>query len=201
MHCRNVLDPFGGTGKLALIKDFGFKGLVVCNEIEAEWAQSSPHPVDEWHIGDAQDMSWAKDSSFDAICTSPTYGNRMADHFNSKDGSRRITYRHYLGRPLKDNNSGKMQWGAKYKLLHTKVYEECFRVLVDRGIFILNISNHIRKGVEIDVSAWHCEELQKIGFTRLDTTTQKTPKMGFGDNARARTFGEYIITFEKAIGR
>ena len=29
--CANVLDPFGGVGKLALIKEHGFTGKVVCN--------------------------------------------------------------------------------------------------------------------------------------------------------------------------
>jgi tRNA G10 N-methylase Trm11 len=111
--CKNVLDPFAGTGKIALIKNHGYNGLVVCNEIEPEWAETSQYKVDEWHIGDAANMSWAADKSFDAICTSPTYGNRMADHFDAKDSSHRITYRHYIGRPLNNNNTGKMQWGGE----------------------------------------------------------------------------------------
>ena len=32
--CANVLDPFGGAGKLALIKEHGFTGKVVCNELQ-----------------------------------------------------------------------------------------------------------------------------------------------------------------------
>ena len=38
--------------------------------------------VDEVHIGDAEHMDWALYGQFCAICTSPTYGNRMADHHN-----------------------------------------------------------------------------------------------------------------------
>ena len=47
--CENVLDIFGGIGKLALIKEHGFTGKVICNELEREWAETSPHNVDEWH--------------------------------------------------------------------------------------------------------------------------------------------------------
>ena len=35
--CDNVLDIFGGIGKLALIKEHGFTGKVICNELEREW--------------------------------------------------------------------------------------------------------------------------------------------------------------------
>ena len=55
-YCSNVLDPFGGVGKLALIKDYGFSGKVVCNEIEHEWVNTSEYDVDEWCIGDAANL-------------------------------------------------------------------------------------------------------------------------------------------------
>jgi len=54
--CDNVLDIFGGVGKLAMIKEHGFTGKVIYNELEREWAETSPHNVDEWHIGDAANM-------------------------------------------------------------------------------------------------------------------------------------------------
>jgi hypothetical protein len=113
---ENVLDIFAGVGKLALIKNYGFTGKVVCNELEKEWTESK-YNVDEWYIGDSENMVWAKNNSFDAICTSPTYGNRMADHYNAKDKSKRITYKDYLGRDLNDENTGKMQWGDKLMVL------------------------------------------------------------------------------------
>ena len=68
--CTNVLDPFGGVGKLAMIKQHGFTGKVVCNELEREWAETGKYDVDEWHIGDAANIGWAASNSFDAICTS-----------------------------------------------------------------------------------------------------------------------------------
>lgn len=67
---ERILDPFAGTGKLRLIRPDAF-----LLEIEPEWAEISGATV-----GDALAMPW-DDGTFDAVCTSPTYGNRMADHF------------------------------------------------------------------------------------------------------------------------
>jgi hypothetical protein len=47
----------------------------------------------------------------------------MADHFTAKDNSKRITYRHYLGRPLNKENTWMMQWGNAYKDKHINVYK------------------------------------------------------------------------------
>lgn len=195
--CDLVLDPFGGVGKLALIKDFGFKGKIVCNELESEWADSSIHSVDKWHIGDAADLHWAENDSFDAICTSPTYGNRMADHHNAKDGSKRVTYKHFLGRDLNPENTGRMQWGEKYKSKHIEIYKELKRVLKPNGKLVINISNHIRKGAEVDVVGWKKEVLISLGFDFSEEIKIETPRMGFGQNAKARVQHESILTFTK----
>lgn len=192
-----VLDPFGGVGKLASIKDYGFSGKIFCNEIEEEWVTASDYKVDEWHIGDASNMSWAENNYFDAICTSPTYGNRMADHHNAKDNSRRITYRHYLGRPLSDGNTGKMQWGKKYKDKHEDVYKECIRVLKPDGLFIVNVSDHIRKGELIKVADWHKEVLKSLCSTFLCEKVVETQRMRFGKNSDARVNSESILVFKR----
>jgi len=193
--CTNVLDPFGGVGKLALIKQHGFTGKVVCNELEREWAETGKYDVDEWHIGDAANMGWAASNSFDAICTSPTYGNRMADHHNAKDASKRITYRHCLGRPLDDNNTGKMQWGEKYRQKHIEIYSECLRVLKPNGLMIVNVSDHIRKGQVVNVVKWHKETLTNFGMKLIDEIKVETPRMGFGQNAKSRVQHECILVF------
>lgn len=192
--CNNVLDPFGGVGKLALIKKFGFNGKVVCNEIEAEWAETSEYDVDEWSIGDAANLRFAN-HEFDAICTSPTYGNRMADHFEAKDGSKRITYRHFLGRPLDKNNTGRMQWGEKYRQKHIDVYKECLRVLKPSGLMVVNVSDHIRKGQVVAVVEWHKQTLLDFGMKLIDEIKIETPRMGFGQNAKSRVQHECILVF------
>ncbi len=194
--CENVLDIFGGVGKLALIKEHGFTGKVVCNELEREWAETSPHNVDEWHIGDAANMEWAKSNSFDAICTSPTYGNRMADHHNAKDGSKRVTYKHFLGRDLNEANTGRMQWGEKYRQKHLEIYKECGRVLKNGGLMIVNVSDHIRKGQVVNVVEWHKQALTNFGMKLIDEIKIETPRMGFGQNAKSRVQHECILVFK-----
>ena len=42
-----VLDPFAGTGKIGLIKEFGFNGKVFCNEIEPEWCFNKKYKIDK----------------------------------------------------------------------------------------------------------------------------------------------------------
>jgi len=192
-----VLDPFAGTGKIAAIKEYGFKGTVTCNEIEPEWANTELYPVDEWHVGDAAHMSWAEDESYDAICTSPTYGNRMADHHNARDTSKRITYRHVLGRELNVENTGRMQWGPLYRNKHVEIYVECLRLLKRGGIIILNVSNHIRKGVLISVADWHKDVLTTLKMEFIGRIEIKTKRMRFGSNSRLRPYVEYILIFRK----
>ncbi len=193
-NCENVLDPFGGVGKLALIKQHGFKGRVVCNELEKEWTELCEYDVDEWSIGDAASLRFAN-CEFDAICTSPTYGNRMADHFNAKDKSKRITYRHCLGRPLNEQNTGRMQWGDKYRQKHIEIYAECLRVLKHNGLMIVNVSDHIRKGEVVNVVDWHKQTLLNFGMELIEEIKIETPRMGFGQNAKSRVQHECILVF------
>jgi tRNA G10 N-methylase Trm11 len=177
-----VLDPFAGTGKIHLLP-FKTVGL----EIEPEWAGLHPDTI----CGDATDMPFA-DNSFDTIVTSPTYGNRMADHHNAKDGTKRNTYTHILGRNLHPNNSGKMHFSDKYKELHVKAYKECRRVLRGGGLFILNIKNFIKAGKEVDVHAWHIQALKELGFVVVETVMVPVHGNGFGANATKRIPFEFV---------
>ena len=186
-QCNTVLDPFAGTGKIHLLPF-----ITIGVEIEPEWASLDTRTI----CGDATQLPFNA-NTFDAICTSPTYGNRMADHHNAKDTSQRMTYTHTLGRQLHQNNSGKMQWGKQYQLLHLKAWSEASRVLKPSGIFILNISDHIRKGTVQPVTDWHIEAITSQGFTLIEHQHISTPRLGFGQHRTQRVQHESIITFKK----
>lgn len=182
---ERILDPFAGTGKLKEVRSDA-----VLLEIEFDWANCL--------YGDALNMPF-RDNSFNAICTSPTYGNRMADNFECKKGYKRNTYRHCLGKKLKMNNSGHMQWGPKYKEFHEKAWSECKRVLKNNGLFILNISDHIRKGGQIFVTDWHIDTLQNLGFKVKEHIKDETKRMKFGANSHPRVPYESIIIFDSLL--
>lgn len=191
-----LLDPFAGTGKIARLKDYFPDLHVTCNELEEEWCYGE-YLVDEWHVGDAQFMNWASDGYFDAIVTSPTYGNRMADHHDARDGSKRNTYTHCLGKQLKDGNTGKMQWGKKYRDKHIAIYSEFFRVLSFGGILIINVSDHIRKGKQVPVVTWHVQALKTTGFMFIEDVEVETKRLREGENHDKRVACEHVLVFRK----
>lgn len=75
-----VLDPFAGVGIERLAKAVGDDSLVVGVELEQEWL---PEGGDMVQANSVQLPFRA--ASFDALATSPAYGNRMADNHEAKD--------------------------------------------------------------------------------------------------------------------
>lgn len=197
--CNNVIDPMCGTGKIGLIKQYGFNGIIYANELEIEWLQQAiDNGCDIISSDDASNMRYS-DRSFDAICTSPTYGNRMADHHNAKDNSKRNTYTHTIGRKLSEENTGNMQWGERYRQKHIDIYKEFYRILKSEGIFILNIKDHIRKGKIINVSEFHKNTIIDIGFTLIKEMKIEVDGLKFGTNYEKRIEYENIFVFKKIL--
>jgi hypothetical protein len=129
-----------------------------------------------------------------------TYGNRMADHHEAKDDSKRNTYRHTLGRPLSTNNTGQYQSTQQnYWDLHEDVYTQCWRVIEPDGLMIVNVSNHIRQGKEVDVCSMHKKILSDIGFKLITREEVATPRNGFGQNGQLRVEKEMIYVYRKVL--
>ena len=182
------LDPFGGTGK---IHRLGRNSVSL--EIEPEWAQSSDLRT---IIGNALCLPFAV-KTFDCVCTSPTYGNRLADHHEAKDNSWRASYKHMLGRMPNNASSATLQWGETYRDFHKVAWREVKRVLKPDGLFALNISNHIRNKKEMLVTEWHVECCEDLGFKVERWEKVDTPRMRMGANANVRVEYESVICFKQ----
>lgn len=191
-----VLDPFAGTGeRLASIV---LAERLWLNELEPEWAEVARSTGATVTQGDARCLPFP-DGFFTAICTSPTFGNRMADNFEDHQPEHsyiRNTYRHVLGRPLSPGNSGALQWGEAYRALHRTAWAEAVRTLAPGGLFVLNISDHIRAGKRIPVSAWHRATLEEVGLIHRATHEVATPRQRMGANHAARVECEYVMVFD-----
>lgn len=185
---RTVLDPFAGVGGIHELRSRGFLTLGV--ELEPEWAAASPFTIP----GDATRLPFT-DRQFDAVATSPAYGNRLADAYDGRDGSTRYTYRIALGRALTAGNGGGLQWGGAYRDLHRRAWAECARVLKRPGRLILNIKDHIRRGKRQHVTEWHTDTLTALGFELVTAVEVESPGIRHGRNAEARIDAETVALF------
>lgn len=187
-----VLDPFAGIGGIHRLRDtVGVDTVGV--ELEPEWADRHRDTI----CADATEIPFDPES-FDAIVTSPAYGNRMADHHEAQDPSLRLTYRHALGRPLTAGNSGALQWGPEYRELHAAVWARAVSWLRPGGLFVLNIKDHIRKGRRVPVSAWHAGQLLKLGLELVDCVPVNSSGNGFTQHWEQRVDAELVWCFRRS---
>lgn len=185
---HRVLDPFAGVGGIHQLQpDHETVGI----ELEPEWADKHADTIQ----GNALSIPF-DDDTFDAIATSPAYGNRMADNHDAKDAGSRNTYKHMLGRDLSEDNSGAMQWGQEYRDFHERAWKESLRVLRPDGRFVLNISDHIRDGERQHVAGFHVESLQRLGLSVIDIVPVATKRQGFGENRDKRLDAELIVVLQ-----
>lgn len=190
-----VLDPFAGTGRIhELHPEFDTHGI----ELEPEWAALHPRT----QVGDALALPF-DNASMDAIVTSPTYGNRLADSHNASDPDRRRSYTHDLGRDLTAGSSGAMHWrnggdgSAQYRQLHLDAWREAERVLRPGGVFILNMKDHYRDALLQPVTAWHTWALGFVGSLEyVDSRTVPTRDLRQGANGELRSM-ETVHLFRK----
>ena len=191
-----ILDPFCGTGKVARLQSWLPNAIFYGYEIEPEWAEQARAAGCIVTTGDCRQMHYPN-NYITAICTSPTYANRLADHHEARDNSPRHTYRHTLGRPLSPGNSGQLQWGDAYRAFHLEAWTECRRVLQPGGILVLNVKDHIRKGELQPVTNWHAVTLLMLGFTCTARVHVPCPGQRHGANGHLRVNYESVLQFRK----
>jgi len=182
-----VLDPFAGTGRVHQLP-----GRTVGVEIEPEWAAMTPGTI----VADATALPFA-DATFDAVATSPTYGSRLADHLVARDGSVRHSYTHDLKRSLHPRNAGALQWGEAYRELHRRAWAKAVRVLRPGGTFLLNVSDHVRRGAVQPVTACHLDTLDAMGLVLVKCHRVPTPRLRFGANAAAGVWHETVAVLRR----
>lgn len=185
-----LLDPFAGTGLIHTLarRDLQTWGI----EIEPEWAAMHPRTV----CGDALRLPFPA-STFRVICTSPTYGNRFADHHNAKDNSTRRSYTHDIGHPLAPTNSGTIHFGPRYKDFHIAAWAESVRVLERGGLMIVNVSDFIRKFKVVEVVSFHRDVLSVPPLRLIAELRVTTPRLRYGANSDARAEDEAILVATK----
>jgi hypothetical protein len=194
---EHVLDPFAGTGRIARLKEYGFTGRIIANEIEAEWAAACVLAgCDIVLHEDAEQLPALFPQGYDAVCTSPTYGNRMADHFVPKDSSTRYTYRSALGHDLAEGNTGRMQFGERYCAKHIACYAHLCALLRPGAVFILNTKDFIRNGKRVEVTKFHTEALSRH-LTPVTARQIASPGIRHGQNGDRRIAYETITIFQK----
>lgn len=186
-----ILDPFGGVGGVFKLLAWLPNAQIDAVELEPEWAAADPRIT----VGNALALPWPGET-FDAIVTSPAYGNRMADHHEASDDSVRHTYRHALGRPLSIDNAGALQWGEGYRKFHAVAWSEARRVLRPGGMFILNCKNHIRNGRLQHVTEWHVGELKRQGFKVKARIEVPCPGQRHGANGHLRVDYETVAVLK-----
>lgn len=201
-EAKTILDPFAGAGGIHdLYDEWETTGV----ELEPEWADLHHRTL----CGNALDLDGCLDPSdtFDVICTSPAYGNRLADNHDASDPDRRRSYKHDLGHDPDVDNSGTLQWGDDYRAFHLQAWEEIITRLPEYGgLFILNIKDHIRAGERQPVSAFHARtflvdinayvmNLRNQTVELLDCVPFRARNLQQGTNAAARVDAELVWVF------
>jgi DNA modification methylase len=193
-----VLDPMAGVGGVHTLATIGRKTIGI--EIEPEWAAAHADTM----VGNCLRLPFGR-ASFDAVFTSPCYGNRLSDHHRASDPSVRRSYTHDLQyatgdpeRRLHADNSGTLRaTKGEYWAFHARAWAEVHRVLRPGGRFVLNVSDHIARGEVVPVVERHADLVLLTGFTLIKEFRTTTRRMRYGANNQARVPTESVLVFDR----
>jgi hypothetical protein len=206
-----VVDPFAGVGRIHRLarEPRGPKGTWIDTlgvEIEQEWAACHRNTICAdamvWldNLRDQQVLQPASTRSVDMWVTSPTYGNRMADHHDAQDGSTRHGYRFYLGRMPTEGSSAVMPWGPDYWEFHAEAYRRMLAVSRGGAPLVLNVSNFPKGKTMVDAVEWHRGAAIGAGWL-VDRGTRvvriETDRLRHGENWQDRATHEVVMSFRK----
>ncbi len=193
----SVFDPFAGVGTVSALNEHDRRVKVTGMEIEPEWADQSPIV----ETGDSLTYMALTRKRYDAVVTSPAYGNRMADSYDGRDGSKRNTYRISLGRKLDDQNGARLHFTSMkmdgYKDFHREAIDGMVRVTRKGGRVIVVVKNFIANGKVMDVVGWWRDELRDAGLTEIAWIPIEAGGLGYGANRDERVKYEYVLVWEK----
>lgn len=195
-----VYDPMAGIGTVAdVFPDFVPRGC----EIEPEYAvRPWIEPINCLQHSDA----------YLFICTSPPYGNRMADQYlgtpeekelRSKTGKRprRQGYAIDLNRKVSPGSSAGLQWGPKYRSTMTEIWQHIVNVnLRSRdGYLLVNVGSSFKNRTYQPVAEWTLQTLMGMDVGLVDYRFVETPGNRDGQNRELRVGGEHLYLFRKGV--
>ncbi len=211
-HPVTVLDIFGGVGGIHTLQIRGQR-VTYAVELQPGWAAQSalfgPTVCANFLTFRPVIHRWPE--TFHVVATSCSYGNRMADRHNAREDSKRLTYAHTLrrhGEEIHAANSGGLQWGDEYRDFHRLAWNKVAGLVKYRGLFILNIKDHVRRGKLQGVPAWHRDCVLSLRGTKGQRVFELVHEyripvkgMGFGKNQTAdeglKVDYEHVYVFRK----
>jgi hypothetical protein len=224
-----VVDPFAGVGRIHRLARLprGATGTWVDTvgvEIEPEWAACHANTVcaDAFHwlrmLGKRGAVLAGEETSglpmnllmgnqggmgrplIDMWVTSPTYGNRMADHHDAQDDSTRHGYAFYLGRLPSEGSTSVMPWGPDYWEAHAEAYRLMLAASRPGAPLVLNVSNFPKANAMVDAVEWHRGAAIGAGWL-VDRSTRvvkiETSRLRHGQNWQDRATHEVVMSFRK----
>ena len=90
-----------------------------------------------------------------------------------------------------------MQFGKEYQHKHEQIYANICKMVKNNGLFILNVSNFIKNGAEVDVVNFHRTNIEANNFLLVEDIKMSTHRNRYGRNGNNRVDYEHIMVFTK----